>query len=84
MTWNNDANNVDIEVTGKIHGTGGIKGTAPSYYESGTLDGQDGGPAFQISVPSNDLIHLKVGGIDGAILGGGGGGGSGLGVCNVD
>lgn len=79
MIWNDNANNVDIEVTGKVIGTGGINGTAPSSQTSGTIDGQDGGPAFEISVPSDDLIHLKVGGQSGAILGGGGGGGSGLG-----
>ena len=79
MVWNDSANNVDIEVTGTVIGTGGINGTAPSSQTFGTIDGQDGGPAFQISVPSDDLIHLKVGGQSGAILGGGGGGGSGLG-----
>lgn len=81
MSWSGSANNVDISVHGSVTGMYGLKGTSDRGTSViGEPDGQDGGPALDITgVPEGDLIEIKIAGQSGTIRGGGGGGGAGVG-----
>ena len=84
MSWSGNANNVDISVHGSVTGMYGLKGTASRASSqnpvTGEPDGQDGGPALEITgVPESDLIEIKIDGQSGTIRGGGGGGAAGIG-----
>ena len=85
MSWSGSANNVDISVHGSVTGMYGVKGTADTTQTTGTLDGEDGGPALDITgIPESDLIEIKIAGQSGTIRGGGGGGGAGVGGASGD